>query len=73
MEESVFINGPTPASFVYFHSFQQHFFRKIVDFKRIWTQIVGVEGEHADHPEENVFLWIGDLIQFYTVQTFNTC
>ena len=39
---------PRPL-FVYFHSFQQEFYRKIVDFSRTLTQIVEVEGEHADN------------------------
>ena len=39
---------PRPL-FVYFRSFQIQFNRKIVDFSGIRTQIVGVEGEHADH------------------------
>ena len=34
---------------VYFRSFQQQFYRKIVDLSGIRTRIVGVEGEHADH------------------------
>ena len=42
-------NGSTPASFVFFSSFQIQFYRKSVDFNRIRTQIVGVEGEHTDH------------------------
>ena len=39
---------PRPL-FVYFHSFQQQFYRKIVDLSGIRTRFVGVEGEHADH------------------------
>ena len=39
---------PRPL-FVYFRSFQEQFYRKIVDLSGIWTRIVGVEGEHADH------------------------
>ena len=39
---------PRPL-FVYFRSFQQQFYRKIVDHSGIRTRIVGVEGEHADH------------------------
>ena len=42
-------NGPTPASFVYFRSFQIQFYRTTVDFSGIQTQIFRVEGEHADH------------------------
>ena len=34
---------------VYFHSFKHKCYRKTVGFSRIQTQIVGVEGEHADH------------------------
>ena len=37
------------ASFCFFRSFRQRFYRKIVDFVRIWTWIVRVDGEHADH------------------------
>ena len=43
------INGLTLAFFVYFRSFQKQFYRKFVGFSWIWTQIVGVEGEHTDH------------------------
>ena len=39
---------PRPL-FVYFRSFHQQFYRKIVDFSGNQTRIVGVEGEHADH------------------------
>ena len=39
---------PRPL-FVYFRSFQIQFYRNIVDFRVIRTQIVGVEGEHSDH------------------------
>ena len=42
-------NGRSPASFLYFRSFQQQFYSKIVDYSRNRTRIVGVEGEHADH------------------------
>ena len=36
--------------FVYFHSFKnKNFTDKTVDFNRIRTRIVGIEGEHADH------------------------
>ena len=40
--------GQPRALFVYFLSLQQ-FYRKIVDFSGIRTQIIGVEGKHADH------------------------
>ena len=48
---SVFICWSTPASFLFiFVLFQTQILqKKIVDFTRIWTQIVGVEGEHDDH------------------------
>ena len=39
---------PRPL-FVYFLSFQQQFYTKIADFSGIPTEIVGIEGEHADH------------------------
>ena len=42
------LGQPRPL-FVYFRSFQQQFYRKIVDFSGNRTRIVGVEGEHADH------------------------
>ena len=42
--------GPTPTSFCLFSFlFRQQFYRKILDFSGIWTWIVGVEGEHANH------------------------
>ena len=47
--------APVPASFVYFHSFQQEFYRKITVFSRIWTQIVRGEGEHSDHHDGPMF------------------
>ena len=34
--------------FVYFRSFQQQFYRKVLDFSGNRTRIVKVEGEHAD-------------------------
>ena len=40
--------SPRPL-FGHFLSFQQQFYRKIVSFNVIQTQIVRVEGEHADH------------------------
>ena len=41
---------PSPASFsIHFHSFQTIYRIKTVDFSRIRTRIVGVEGEQADH------------------------
>ena len=42
-------NGPTPASFVYFRSFQTQSYRKTVFFSVIQTRIDGVEGEHVVH------------------------
>ena len=41
-----FLNGPFLASFVI--CFQAIFTSSIVDFSRIRSRIVGVEGEHAD-------------------------
>ena len=35
--------------FIYFRSFQTNYRIKTVDFTGIQTQIVGVEGERADH------------------------
>ena len=35
--------------FVYFYAFPIQFYRKIVDFSEIRSQIVGVDAEHADH------------------------
>ena len=35
--------------FFYFRSFQTQIVHKIVGFSGIWTRIVGLEGEHADH------------------------
>ena len=47
---SIFLkNGPTQASFCLNSSFQQQFYRKIVDFSGIRTHIVRVEGTHAVH------------------------
>ena len=42
-------NGPTQASVCLFSFFSTTILRKIVDFCRIRTQIVGVEGKHTDH------------------------
>ena len=39
--------GQSRPRYVYFRCFQ--IFTEIVDFSRIRTQIVGVEGERADH------------------------
>ena len=41
--------GQADRFFVYFRSFQQQFYRKIVDFIGIRTRILQVEGKHADH------------------------
>ena len=42
-------NGPFPASFYLFSSFQTNFFtEKTVGFSGIRTRIVGVEGENAE-------------------------
>ena len=42
-------NGQPRPIFVYFRSFQQQFYRKIVHFSWNWTRIIGVEGKNADH------------------------
>ena len=42
-------NGLTPASFCLFTFFSKTNLQKIVDFNGIRIQIVGVEGEHAEH------------------------
>ena len=42
------MSKPRPL-FVYFRFFQKHCYRKIVDFSGILTQILRVEGKHADH------------------------
>ena len=44
-----FENGPTRPLYVQFRSFQIQFYRKFVDFSRIRTQIVRIEGKHANH------------------------
>ena len=44
-----FLNGPTPASFCVFSFFSITILQKILDLSGIRKQIVGVEGEHADH------------------------
>ena len=41
--------GHPRSRFGYFLSFQNNFYRKIVDSRTIRTQIVGVEGGHTDH------------------------
>ena len=41
--------GKPLPHFPYFRSFQIHVYISIVDVSGIRTQIVGVEGEHADH------------------------
>ena len=40
------MDQPQPL-FAYFRSFQQQFYRKIVDFNGIRTRIVRVEGQHV--------------------------
>ena len=46
----MFLIWPTPASFLFILVlFIQKFYRKSIGFSVIQTQIVGVEGEHADH------------------------
>ena len=48
--EAVFKSGPTPTSFCWFSLFlNAKFTEKTVGFSGIRTQIVAVEGEHADH------------------------
>ena len=56
-----FLNGPTTASFVYFRSFLQQFKEKIVGFRGIWTEIVGIEGKHADHLTTTTTEPVGEL------------
>ena len=46
MQRFVLLNGPIPA---YFRSFHQQIYSKIEDYSGNRTQIVGVEGVHADH------------------------
>ena len=41
--------GQPLSLFVYFCSFQQQFLQKITDYSGNQTQIIGVEGEQADH------------------------
>ena len=41
-------NGPTSAPFCFFRYIKKNN-KKTVDFSGIQTQIVGLEGEHADH------------------------
>ena len=50
VNQSIFSNGSTPASF-YLFSFLSNIncTEKTVGFSWIGTCIVGVEGEHADH------------------------
>ena len=48
-EHESFLNGLTPASFVYFRSFQTQIVQKNpLDVSGIRTRIVRVEVEHAD-------------------------
>ena len=45
----MFLNGPTSASFFAdFSSFQTTFWKKSVDFSKIQTRIVRVDGKRAD-------------------------
>ena len=46
-DDDLKMGQPRPL-FVYFCSFQTQFYIKIVDFSGIRTQIVEVEGQHAD-------------------------
>ena len=60
----VFLMGKPLPHFAYFRSFQIHVYISIVDVSGIRTQIVGVEGEHADHlttTMAQVFKVIGDI------------
>ena len=41
--------GQSRPLLLIFNSFQIQFYRKIEDFNGIRTQIIGVEGKHADH------------------------
>ena len=51
----VFLKVELQPHFVYFRYFQQQFYRAIVvDFSRILTRIVGVEGEHVDQSTTTV-------------------
>ena len=47
---NLFLKWAIPGLFfVYVHSFQTKYSRKTAGFSWIRTQIVGIEGEHADH------------------------
>ena len=60
-----FFNGGTPASFCfYFLSFKLQFYKKIVDFSRVRTRIVGIEGEHDDHLTTTTALNMNMHLQF---------
>ena len=54
--EHLFLNRTSTASFcVHVRPFKQFFGIKTVDSNRIWTPIVGIEGEHTDHlPNHNI-------------------
>ena len=60
--------------FVYFCSFKQQFYRKIVNFSGIRTLIVRAEGEHADHLTTTtaqmqtfcIFYETGNLTSYFT-------
>ena len=41
-------NGPTPASFLFIFVLSDNNLQKIVDFSRIQTRIVGIEGKLTD-------------------------
>ena len=51
--ENIFINMDQPRFlFVYFYSFQQQFYRQIVDFSGIWTWIIRIEGKQVDQAHQ---------------------
>ena len=65
---SIFLkNGPTQASFCLNSSFQQQFYRKIVDFSGIRTHIVRVEGTHAVHLTPPITIGLLSILQSYYI------
>ena len=71
--------GQTRALFVYFRYFQTIFKIKTVDFSRIRTRIVEVEGEHGDHlttttaQSKQVFKTYLASVRFLGFQCFTEC
>ena len=65
-----FFNGPTPASFC---SFQAQYYRNIVDFRRIRTRIVGIDGKHDDHLTiaRLILVLYGNICHFINSQFIN--